>query len=143
MDPYYKKLAFKGKKYFWKIYRNVPTSSIFKDIFEKMIGHNPEDRLDSSEVLEHEYTDDTQLYPEDVQNEILEAFKNLEHVLGENMDPFSDENQQAHRADDEFDPERKEWVRYDEERFNNLRHTLIAEVNCINKVLRKRRFIKH
>ena len=31
-----------------------------------MIGHNPEDRLDSSEILEHEYTDDTQLYPEDV-----------------------------------------------------------------------------
>ena len=36
-DPYYKKLAFKGKKYFWKIYSKVPTTALFKDIFEKMI----------------------------------------------------------------------------------------------------------
>lgn len=40
MDPYYKKLL-KGKKYFWKIYSQVQTSTIFKDVFEKMSGHHP------------------------------------------------------------------------------------------------------
>ena len=67
MDPYYKKLAFKGKKYFWKIYSKVPSSVLFKDVFEKMISHNSEDRLNATEVLEHQFSDDTQLYPEDVE----------------------------------------------------------------------------
>ena len=114
-DPYYKKLAFKGKKYFWKIYSKVPTTALFKDIFEKMICHNPDDRSDSREVLEHEFADDTQLYSEDVESEILAAFKNLEDVLGEDMDPFTDENPGSHRSDGDFDPEREEWVRHDDE----------------------------
>jgi serine/threonine protein kinase len=65
-DPYYKKLAFKGKKYFWKIYSSVQTSAIFKDIFEKMISHDPEDRPDSSEVLEHAFIDDPNLNSEEI-----------------------------------------------------------------------------
>jgi serine/threonine protein kinase len=56
----------------------VPTTTIFKDIFEKMICHNPDERFDASEVLDHEFTDDTQLYQQDVESEILAAFKNLE-----------------------------------------------------------------
>ena len=94
-----------------------------------MICHNPADRADTSEVLEHEFSDDTQLYPEDVESEILAAFKNLEEVLGQDMDPFTDEN---HRSDGEFNPEREEWVRHDEEQFNKLRYTLISEVHRIN-----------
>ena len=115
MDPYYKKLAFKGKKYFWKIYSKIPTSALFKDIFEKMIGHNPDERLDTSGVLEHEFTDDSEFCPEDMQYEIITAFKQLEETLGENTDPFSDENPGAHRADDTFDPGEEEWVRQDDE----------------------------
>lgn len=68
MDPYYKKLAFKGnKKYFWKIYSKVQTSPTFKDLFEKMSLHNPEDRPDSSQVLMHEFVDDSQLSHESIQ----------------------------------------------------------------------------
>lgn len=118
----------------------MPTTVLFKDIFEKMICHNPVDRVDASEVLEHEFADDTQLYPEDVESEILAAFKNLEDVLGQDMDPFTDENQGSHRSDGECNPEREEWVRHDEEQFNKLRYTLISEVHQINKLLRKRRF---
>ena len=142
-DPYYKKLAFKGKKYFWKIYSKVPTSSIFKDIFERMISHRPDERPDTDEVLDHEFTDDTQLYPEDIQSEILTAYKNLEEMLGDNVDPFTDENPGAHLVDDEYDPEQEEWVQHDDEQFNKLRLFLIAEVNRINKQLRKRRYLKH
>lgn len=142
-DPYYKKLAFKGTKYFWKIYSKVPTSSIFKDIFERMIGHRPDERPDTDEVLDHEFTDDTQLYPEDIQSEILNAYKNLEEMLGDNVDPFTDENPGAHLVDDEYDPEQEEWVQHDDEQFNKLRLFLIAEVNRINKQLRKRRYMKH
>lgn len=110
-DPYYKKLAFKGKKYFWKIYSSVQTSTSFKDIFEKMISHNPEDRPESSEILDHEFIDDANLYSGEIESEILAAFKNLEEVLGDNMDPFTDEISGKHRIDDEFDPEREEFVR--------------------------------
>jgi len=53
------------------------------------------------------------------------------------MDPFTDEVRGAHRLSEEFDPEREEWVRRDDEHFNKLRHSLISEVNQINKQLRK------
>lgn len=67
MDPYYKKLAFKGKKYFWKIYSRVTTSNSFKDIFEKMSGHNPEDRLDSCQVMEHEFASNSPEFTEEIE----------------------------------------------------------------------------
>ena len=70
MDPYYKKLAFKGKKYFWKIYSRVATSNSFKDIFEKMSGHNPEERLDSSQVMEHEFAVNSPEFTEEIEQEI-------------------------------------------------------------------------
>lgn len=59
------------------------------------------------------------------------------------MDPFMDEMAGTHRVDDEADPEREEWVRQDDEEFNKLRHSLIGEVDRVNKVLRKRRFAQH
>ena len=58
-DPYYKRLAFKGKKYFWKIYSKMQTSQSFKDIFELASGHKPEDRPETSAVLEHEFVADS------------------------------------------------------------------------------------
>ena len=93
-DPYYKKLAFKGKKYFWKIYSKVHTSASFKDIFERMIGHSPASRLDSAEVLDHEFILDNHC-SEEVKAEILAAFTNLENVLGDSYDPYTDE--ETHR----------------------------------------------
>ena len=143
MDPYYKKLAFKGKKYFWKIYSKVTTSSSFKDIFEKMSGHNPEERPDSSQVMEHEFAADSPCFSEEIEREIQAAYKNLEEVLGDNMDPFTDEIPGTHRTDDDADPEREEWVRHDDEEFEKLRNSLITEVQEISKILRKRRFMKH
>lgn len=101
--------------------------------------HNPEDRPDSSQVLEHEFVDDSALSPESIQQEIIDAFKKLEEVFGNDMDPFSDEIPGTHRVNDEFDPEREEWVRHDDEQFNKLRNSLISEVSRINKALRKRR----
>ena len=108
-----------------------------------MISHRPDDRPDTEEVLDHEFTDDTQIYPEDIESEILTAYKNLEEMLGDNVDPFTDENQGAHLVDDEYDPEQEEWVQHDDEQFTKLRLFLIAEVDRINKQLRKRRYIKH
>ena len=70
----------------------------------------------------------------------MEAFKKLGEILGDDMDPFTDE---AHRVDDEFDPEGEENIRRDDEKFNILRHSLIGDVSKINKQLRKQRFRKH
>lgn len=59
------------------------------------------------------------------------------------MDPFTDEIPGTHRVDDEFDPEREEFVRHDDEEFDKLRTNLIPEVDHLNKILRKKRFKKH
>ena len=76
--------------------------------------------------MEHEFTDDTQIYPQEVQQEILSAYKTLESVLGNDMDPFTDECCGTHRFDDEYDPEQEERVRHDDEQFNQLRHQLLG-----------------
>lgn len=47
-DPYYKRLAHKDKKYFWKIYKDSKTSPEFKDLFERMSSHLPKDRMEAS-----------------------------------------------------------------------------------------------
>ena len=64
-------------------------------------------------------------------------------MLGDNVDPFTDEVPGTHRTDDEADPEREEWVRHDDEEFDKLRSSLISEVHEISKFLRKRRYKKH
>ena len=57
-DPYYKRLAHKDKKYFWKVYKDVPMSAEFKDLFEQMSCHLPKDRLEAAQVLMHQYLND-------------------------------------------------------------------------------------
>lgn len=135
-------MVIKGKKYFWKIYSKVHTSQAFKDIFERMIGHHPDDRLDSAEVLDHEFSADSHC-SEEIKSEIKAAFKNMEDVMGESVEPFTDEVAGTHRSDEECDPERAEWVRQDYEEFDKLRHSLIAEVHRISRGLRKRRNSKY
>ena len=142
-DPYYKKLAFKSStKYFWKIYSSVTTSAAFKDVFERLICHKPEDRSDTSTVLNHDFLDNADaLLTDDVKSEILAAFKNVENVLGDSSVPPTDETSGA--TPRKIDPEREDWERNDEQEFEKLRCALIAEVHVINKSLRKRRYIKH
>lgn len=67
-DPYYKRLAHKDKKYFWKIYKDSKTSPEFKDLFERMSSHVPKDRLEASQVLMHHYLSDEAMhaYPEEI-----------------------------------------------------------------------------
>lgn len=40
-DPYYKRLAHKDKRYFWKIYDGFPITPCFRDLFEKISAHDP------------------------------------------------------------------------------------------------------
>lgn len=53
IDPYYKRLAHKDKRYFWKIYHSYQTSIEFRDLFEKMTTHEPAQRLALSDALVH------------------------------------------------------------------------------------------
>lgn len=41
-DPYYKRLAHKDKRFFWKIYEAYPTSNELRDLFERMTTHDPQ-----------------------------------------------------------------------------------------------------
>lgn len=54
-DPYYKRLAGKDKRYFWKIYEGYPTSAQFRDLFERMIAHHPTQRISIDEALNHSF----------------------------------------------------------------------------------------
>jgi serine/threonine protein kinase len=54
-DPYYKRLAHKDKRYFWKIYEGYATTADFRDIFEKMTAHEPKQRITLDEALIHKF----------------------------------------------------------------------------------------
>lgn len=73
---------------------------------------------------------------DEIKHEILAAFKNVKEVLDKG-DPLADEVPgSGHRISAGSDPEREDWERSDEEEFDKLRHSLISEVNKINKILR-------
>lgn len=54
-DPYYKRLVNKDKRNFWKIYEGYPTSSQFRDLFEKLTAHHPNHRLTVEEAINHTF----------------------------------------------------------------------------------------
>lgn len=54
-DPYYKRLAHKDKKYFWKIFEGFKIDTYFKDLFEKMTCLDPSQRISLDQVLQGKF----------------------------------------------------------------------------------------
>ena len=50
-DPYYKRLANHDKKSFWNIFKGIPSSPEFKDLFEKTTRKEPHERLTLEEIF--------------------------------------------------------------------------------------------
>ena len=84
-------------------------------MFEMLVCHNPEERLEARQALRHQYLADKEMhaYPEDIKQELTKAVKNMEQVLGYDSEPATDENQGHHISD--FDPQKEEKVREDDE----------------------------
>ena len=136
-DPFYKRLAMKDKSKFWKIYKDSKMSEDFKDMFEMMVCHVPQQRLEAKQVLRHQYLADKEMhaYPQDAIEELTKAVKNMEQVLGYDSEPASDENSPQHIISD-FDPAQESQVLEDDEQFEKLRQSLIEEVKKISKQAR-------
>lgn len=52
-DPFFKRLNNNDKKHFWNIFKGIPCSMDFKDLFEKISRKIPEERLTIEEMLNH------------------------------------------------------------------------------------------
>ena len=63
------------------------------------------------------------------------AVKNMQQLLGYDSEPAKDENLGQHIISD-FDPQKEEEVRIDDERFEKLRQSLLDEVNLLSKRVR-------
>ena len=63
------------------------------------------------------------------------AVKNMQQLLGYDSEPAKDENLGQHIISD-FDPQKEEEVRIDDERFEKLRQNLLDEVNQLSKRVR-------
>jgi hypothetical protein len=44
-DPFFKRLCGQDKKHFWNIFKGIPCSPEFRDLFESLSKRNPEERL--------------------------------------------------------------------------------------------------
>ena len=56
----------------------------------------------------------------------------MQQVLGYDSEPATDENQGQHMESD-FDPQKEDQVREDDEQFEKLRQSLIGDVEKISK----------
>jgi serine/threonine protein kinase len=75
-DPYFKRLAHKDKKHFWKIF-GEGTCPYFRDLFEKMTMLDPASRISLHECIQHKWL---QLEPIDVHAakcELLKIYQTL------------------------------------------------------------------
>ena len=52
-DPYFKRLSAVDKKPFWYIFKNIESSSEFKDLFEKITRRDPDERLTLRYIMNH------------------------------------------------------------------------------------------
>ena len=52
-DPYFKRLCAADRKLFWNIYKGIPTSQEFKDLFEKLTKRDPQERLGLKHIINH------------------------------------------------------------------------------------------
>lgn len=130
-DPHYKRLAGNEKHRFWKIYGNQKTSGAFKDLFEKISSFNPGSRLSIDQILQHHFVlqkDGAHASPE-IQKEIQNSYANVQKLLGDEPSPFKDDYHSSHSIQSDSDIEDEEQrFSQDNERFEQLRQTLINEV---------------
>jgi serine/threonine protein kinase len=54
-DPYFKRLCAPDRKSFWNIFKGIPSSPEFKDLFEKLTRREPEERLNLNHILAHHW----------------------------------------------------------------------------------------
>ena len=52
-DPYFKRLCASDRKPFWNIFKTIPSSQEFKDLFERVTRREPEDRLTLKHIINH------------------------------------------------------------------------------------------
>ena len=77
-DPYYKRLANNDKKSFWNIFKGVPSSPEFKDLFEKTTRKEPHERLTIEEIYIHKWLQMEKLEEKDLKEEISRRFETIE-----------------------------------------------------------------
>ena len=53
-DPYFKRLCASDRKPFWNIFKGIPVSHEFKDLFESLTKKEPDERLSLKQIINHE-----------------------------------------------------------------------------------------
>lgn len=54
-DPYFKRLCAADRKPFWNIFKGIPTSPEFRDLFERVTRRDPEERIGLQHILSHQW----------------------------------------------------------------------------------------
>jgi serine/threonine protein kinase len=93
-DPYFKRLAKPDKSYFWKIFKNIQTTSEFKgiisdlkvDIFEKMTCPDHVDRFSIEEIKMHPWFICPDVFTEkEMRNELMERIHLVDKIRSQEI----------------------------------------------------------
>ena len=68
--------------------------------------------------------------------EITQAFANVQRMLGQQRDPFTDEVRSSHASDSAFDHLEETQLQKDQEQFEQLRQTFIQDIETLDQQMR-------
>lgn len=77
-DPYFKRLAAQDKKSFWNIFKGIPSSAEFKDLFEIASRKDPEERPSLDKIIHHKWMEFEKIGQQEFEEEILRRFEVIE-----------------------------------------------------------------
>lgn len=77
-DPYFKRLAGSDKKSFWNIFKGIPSSAEFKDLFELASRRDPEERPSLDKILKHRWMEFEKLGEKEFREEIFRRYEVIE-----------------------------------------------------------------
>ena len=77
-DPYFKRLAAQDKKSFWNIFKGIPSSAEFKDLFEIASRKDPLERPSLEKIMNHRWMEYERIGDPEFREEILRRFEVIE-----------------------------------------------------------------
>eukprot|EP00347_Sterkiella_histriomuscorum_P001022 403373639 len=138
-DPYFKRLCAVDRRPFWNIFKTIPCSPEFKDLFEQLTKRDPEERINLKHVLNHQWlmnSEQSFIELNELEEEIKRRYEVVEKTAVMDFDQLSKNDKIMSQSVDQ------ELMLKDLEDFEQLRVSMIEDIEVVNKRLSYKKNLK-
>ena len=86
---------------FWNIFKGIPCSNEFKDLFEKISRKEPEERLSMKEIMSHKWLEGEKMTEQELREEIMKKFEVVEKTSCMDLGSLNHEKSFGYLPDEE------------------------------------------